>query len=321
MLTFQHEYVVPVIVLVFLCCFFRSSCALLAQVLEDVETRCSKSCALVCCGCQEHALYSILRYGLILFLFSQPVVLLGIHTIRYVTHKDGLFLWFWDLADLGTPAANASWALERWSNESTTEQMRPHVVVFFAVDYMFLALPYAFSVMGGSLIWVYLGKRDVMVADSPWDESLSQDVFPYELMYYVECVLSHLLFVSCIGSEMPWQYLFICATLIGVLQCMFVMMARWETQGIEDQGLVMLLLLALFLIMTQFYLTVSLATLHSKQSMPLLLAVVHIGATAAVVMVHVLASGKFSTASILLCRLACTATCCLAQNAFLLLAR
>ena len=305
-LEFQDVHIFTVVFLVLVLIFIRTIASTLVELLHAIESLCSASCLSLGCGLDESAALYLLRCVLILFCFSQPVIFAGIHYARSVQHKPTVSVLFVERINSEDMAC-----VKSVYNTSTIWDVSKHdpmVVECFGVrgsavpvkvDALLVILPFAFAVSINSLTWLHYSKRDVLNVNSMWDDSLSADLFYYELSHVMERFTSNFCFLALYSTGTGTMFACICALLFTLIQFFYAVISRISAREWQLQTFSVLLLIVLISIWTPLWMN----NLASYDWLAILLLSTHTITVFVDIFINLLAEGSLMATQIILFRL------------------
>lgn len=302
-LEFQDVHIFTVVFLVLVLIFIRTIASTLVELLHAIESLCSASCLSFGCGLDESAALYLLRCVLILFCFSQPVIFAGIHYARSVQHKPAVSVLFVEHINSEDMAC-----VKGVYNTSTIWDLSKHdpgVVECFGVqglikvDALLVILPFAFSVSINSLTWLHYSKRDVLHVNSMWDDSLSADLFYYELSHILERFTSNFCFLALYSTGTSMMFISVCALLFTLIQFFYSVISRMSDREWQLQTFSVLLLIILVGIWTPLWMN----NLASYNWLAISLLSTHTLTVFVDIFINLLAEGGLMATQIILFRL------------------
>lgn len=304
---FHDSYLLFVLAGLWALCFLRPLLRCVAVCAEGAAQCVEEGIACECCEeCQGCGLWS--QNGLLLALFAQPVLVggVGVWARSSGAGESSIYLvqferWKWpSVGANGTSAAI-----------NTSESVEMPYVMIYTADYLFFALPFAFSVSVSSILLVHLIQAHILSEGSGWDDGLDADVFVYEGAYAVELFFMNLsLFAGSSGAR-PFATLLSGSALLTVLQLYFVAASRFPRSQPVEHNVATGFLLATCWAGTVLWPDIANFDCHATAAM----AGVHIALAALLVVVHFSALGAVPARTIVRVRLFVSAVACSAHLA------
>lgn len=302
-LEFQDVHVVTVIFLVLVLVFIRTIASTIVEVLRALEAVWSGSCLGVGCGLHESAALYLVRCALILFCFSQPAIFAVLHYLRHTAGKAPVTVLFVEQ----TNADNMD-CVTRVYNTSTVWDVLHHdadvlscfdVKSLVKVDALLLILPFAFAISVSSMTWVHYNKQGVISIQSMWDDTLSSDIFYYELSYMVERFASNACFIALYSTGISLIYVGVCALLFTLVQVFYSVLSRMAQREWQVQTFSVFLLIVVVSLWTPLWMS----NLASYKWLAILLLMTHTITIFADILLNLLAEGGLMASTMILFRL------------------
>lgn len=231
---FHDSYFLLVLAGLWALCFLRPLLRCVAVCAEGAAQCVEEGIACECCEeCQGCGLWS--QNGLLLLLFAQPVLMggVGVWARSSEAGESSIYLvqfeqWKWPPADSNGTSAAFSDAID------TSGSVEVPYVMIYTADYLFFALPFAFSVSVSSILLVHLIQAHILSEGSSWDDGLDADVLVYEGAYACELFFMNLSLFAASSGARPGATLVSGAALLTVLQLYFVAASRFpRSQPVE----------------------------------------------------------------------------------------
>ena len=307
-LEFEDHYVIAVIALLWGLCFCRN-------ILDSFSTlvRLADSCieSNLCClkslvECYNSSRFGeVLRQSTVLFCFFQPAIFCAI----FVFNKSRVLPPASSVV-LHNVQLNSSSISYRHANLSHVLQVEVVQWNLIEIDYLLIVMPFAVLVSTTSLLWVHcINIRDI-TDSTTWDAQMPESVFFYETMYYIELWAMNLSFIAVAASERSILEIHYAAMALSGMLIFSVSQAKFDAEQSTVQHTISLLVtLCYFCILVPLWLEM----VQTKCIVALAMAVTHAFILLILSTVHSMARGNFQASWILLVRITCTVTACLAH--------
>jgi len=301
-LEFSNNYVLAVIVLLWMLCFCRNVLECFTFVLKGLD------------GCVEHDVCCVrpcvefwrsvgmgeaLRQSVVLFCFLQPAVFCVIFVFKQSSAED--------LASsivLYSLALNSSSVAYKHGNDSHPLQSATVADLdVVEIDYIVLVMPFALLVSVTSLLWVHSIKVGDMAADTTWDAQMPESVYVYEVAYYLEVWSMNLSFLAVMSSERSLLEVHFASLALTLMVVYVLAQSRHPaSHGLGEHAASMLVGCCFFSILVPLWLDM----LQMACPVALVVCGVHFFVLAALITFHSFARGESTAGQILMVRLTCT---------------
>ena len=245
---FNDEYIFVIVMILLLLFFFRCVASGVLECCITCEKRLVQDFCQTFCGCQENIFFYMLRVFLIMNCFLQPFIFGCLHIMRKQYGKPIVTLSFASYSAVDVAGVTGWTSNQTLADHNYILKHPLRDIDIYEVDALFWLIPYTFCVSITTLVWVNYTTSRILDPDEYWDANQDEKVLAYDLCYITEISLRNLVFIAiyCTGERVGIQALY--ATLLTLLEGIFIVTSRQEERSIANQSLLLLLFMEEFLI-------------------------------------------------------------------------